>query len=131
MELTVLALSFIALLVLGVPVAFSIGLASVATIMAAYNEVDGQPPHANKGLLDGLLRGQLGFRGMIVSDYFGIAELNRKHHVVADLRETGRRALRAGVDIELPGDKEPLTTLTARRVHGRWLLQDYPDELTP
>src|SRR6187431_3422985 len=35
MELTVLALSFIALLVLGVPVAFSIGLASVATIMAA------------------------------------------------------------------------------------------------
>ena len=35
MELTILSLSFLALLVLGVPVAFSIGLASVATVLYA------------------------------------------------------------------------------------------------
>ena len=35
MELTVLGLSFTALLLLGVPVAFAIGLSSVATIIAA------------------------------------------------------------------------------------------------
>jgi len=57
--------------------------------MASYNEVDGQPSHGNAWLLDDLLRKQWGYRGMIVSDSFGIAELDRKHHVVAELREAG------------------------------------------
>ena len=67
--------------------------------MPSYNEVDGIPSHANRWLLGSVLRGEWGFRGFIVSDYFGVAELERKHHVVADLRdgrtqgaELGRRS---------------------------------------
>jgi beta-glucosidase len=76
--------------------------AGVATVMASYNEVDGVPSHANRWLLNDLLRGQWGFTGVVVSDYFGVAELERKHHVVADLPEAGRKALLAGVDLEVP-----------------------------
>ena len=84
--------------------------ADLATIMASYNEVDGQPPHGNKALLDDLLRREIGFKGMIVSDYFGIAELQKRHHVVVDVREAGRRAIEAGIDIELP-EPEAFTRL--------------------
>ena len=67
--------------------------ANVATVMASYNEVDGIPSHANHWLLTDLLRGEWKFPGLVVSDYFGIAELERKHHVVATLPEAGRVAL--------------------------------------
>ncbi|HXT97271.1 MAG TPA: glycoside hydrolase family 3 N-terminal domain-containing protein [Polyangia bacterium] len=76
--------------------------ANVATVMASYNEVDGIPSHANHWLLTDLLRGEWKFPGLVVSDYFGIAELERKHHVVASLPEAGRVALEAGVDLEVP-----------------------------
>jgi beta-glucosidase len=76
--------------------------AGVGSAMASYNEVDGIPSHANRWLLDEVLRGEWGFTGLVVSDYFGVAELERKHHVVADLRAAGRKALESGVDVELP-----------------------------
>jgi beta-glucosidase len=76
--------------------------AAVASVMASYNEVDGVPSHANRWLLRDLLRGEWGFQGLVVSDYFGVAELERKHHVVPDLRLAGRKALLSGVDMELP-----------------------------
>jgi beta-glucosidase len=76
--------------------------AGVLSIMASYNEVDGLPSHANRWLLRDLLRGEWGFSGLVVSDYFGVAELQRKHHVAFDLRAAGRKALESGVDIELP-----------------------------
>jgi beta-glucosidase len=76
--------------------------AHVETVMASYNELDGVPSHANRWLLRDLLRGEWNFPGLVVSDYFGVAELERKHHVVANLTEAGRTALAAGVDLELP-----------------------------
>jgi beta-glucosidase len=84
--------------------------ANVASVMASYNEVDGIPSHANRWLLRDLLRGEWGFSGMVVSDYFGVAELDRKHHVVEDLRAAGRKAIEAGVDLELP-EPEGFATL--------------------
>jgi len=76
--------------------------AGVGSVMASYNEIDGIPAHANRWLLDDVLRGEWRFGGLVVSDYFGVAELERKHHVVADLPAAGRKALETGVDIELP-----------------------------
>ena len=74
----------------------------VQTVMASYNEIDGIPSHSNKRLLDGILRQEWGFPGLVVSDYFGITELRKIHHVV-DTNETGARvALESGVDLELP-----------------------------
>ena len=92
--------------------------ANVASVMASYNEVDGIPAHANQWLLTDLLRGEWKFSGLVVSDYFGIAELERKHHVVATLPEAGRAALEAGVDLEVP-QIEGFATLAADVKAGR------------
>jgi beta-glucosidase len=73
------------------------------TVMASYNEIDGIPSHSNKHLLTDILRGEWGFQGLVVSDYFGIAELIRVHHVVADNTAAAKLALESGVDMELPG----------------------------
>jgi beta-glucosidase len=76
--------------------------AAVASVMASYNELDGIPSHANHWLLGDVLRGEWGFHGLVVSDYFGVKELEQKHHVVADLTAAGRKAIEAGVDLEVP-----------------------------
>jgi beta-glucosidase len=79
----------------------------VASVMASYNEVDGVPSHASEWLLRDLLRGEWGFKGFVVSDYYAIWELNDRpdthsHWVAADKREACILAVRAGVNIELP-----------------------------
>lgn len=76
--------------------------ASVQTVMASYNEIDGIPSHSNTHLLTEILRQEWGFGGMVVSDYFGIDELRRLHHIVGNKEDAAKIALEAGVDIELP-----------------------------
>ena len=76
--------------------------AGVGSVMASYNEIDGIPSHSNKHLLDGILRQEWGFRGMVVSDYFGITQLRTLHHVVDSDAAAAKMALEAGVDVELP-----------------------------
>lgn len=72
------------------------------SVMPSYNEIDGVPSHANKWLLGTVLRQEWGFQGFAASDYDGVVELWRRHHVAADKAEAARLALEAGVDIELP-----------------------------
>lgn len=74
----------------------------VQTVMASYNEIDGIPSHSNKHLLDGILRHEWGFDGLVVSDYFGITELRTIHHVVESDDQAAQLAIESGVDIELP-----------------------------
>jgi beta-glucosidase len=84
------------------PFAAAVQQAHVGTVMASYNEIDGVPSHANKHLLKDVLRQEWGFDGLLVSDYFGISELIKIHHVAGTPAEAARMALDAGVDIELP-----------------------------
>jgi beta-glucosidase len=70
--------------------------------MPSYNEIDGIPSHGNVQLLTRILRQEWGFEGVVVSDYFGIDELRKLHHVVANKEDAAKMALEAGVDIELP-----------------------------
>src|SRR5690606_8171883 len=71
-------------------------------VMASYNEIDGLPSHANNWLLKDVLRGEMGFKGAVVSDYRAIEELHELHHVEPDSLHAAARALRAGVDFDLP-----------------------------
>jgi beta-glucosidase len=71
-------------------------------LMPSYNEVDGIPSHANQWLLQKVLRGEWGFTGLIVSDYYGIDQLASRHHVATDKTDAALQAIQAGVDIELP-----------------------------
>jgi beta-glucosidase len=77
--------------------------AGVAAIMPAFTDLAGIPMTANKALLRHYLRDQLGFDGVLVSDYNAIGELLR-HGVAADLPEAAAQALKAGVDIDMMAD---------------------------
>jgi len=76
--------------------------AGVMSVMASYNEIDGVPSHANKWLLEKVLRQEWAFKGHVVSDYYAIPQLRDLHHVAGDKEEAARVALESGVDIELP-----------------------------
>jgi beta-glucosidase len=81
--------------------------AGAISVMASYNEVDGVPSHANRWLLRDLLRGEWGFTGYVVSDYYAIWELGYRpdthgHFVAHDKKEACALAVAAGVNIELP-----------------------------
>lgn len=72
------------------------------SVMQSYSDVDGIPAHADERLLTGLLRDELGFTGIVVSDYFGISFLDDWHGIAGSTGEAAALALRAGVDVELP-----------------------------
>ncbi len=78
---------------------------NIRAVMPSYNEIDGIPSHANKWLLTTILRGEWGFKGVTVSDYFAIHEMITRHHLVIDDTEAAYRAVKAGVDIETPDDQ--------------------------
>jgi beta-glucosidase len=66
--------------------------------MAAYNEIDGIPCHANPRLLKEILRERLGFKGFVMAD--GIA-VDRLAEMTGDVEKAGALALQSGVDISL------------------------------
>jgi beta-glucosidase len=75
-------------------------VAGTAAIMPAFIDIAGAPMTANAPLLKGWLRGDLGFGGVVISDYNAIAEL-LKHGVARDVVEAAALALNAGVDIDM------------------------------
>lgn len=76
--------------------------AGALSVMPAYHEIDGVPCHANRWLLTDLLRGEWGFKGIVVSDYFAVRQLESVHRVAERDLDAAIQALEAGVDVELP-----------------------------
>jgi beta-glucosidase len=76
--------------------------AGVRSVMNAYHELDGEVVAASRAIMTDLLRGALGFNGVVVSDYGAISMLQSFHHIAPDLRTAAAQALRAGIDLELP-----------------------------
>ena len=88
--------------VYAMPFEAAIREAGLASVMNSYAEIDGVPLGCSRELLHDLLRGPLGFDGVVVSDYFTVTTLMNYHHVAADEAEAARLALEAGMDVELP-----------------------------
>lgn len=84
------------------PFAAAIHEANIASVMNAYQELDGIPAGSDKSLLTDLLRGELGFKGVVVADYFTINMFADYHKVAADKSEAAKLGLEAGIDVELP-----------------------------
>lgn len=84
------------------PFEAAIKRANAVAVMPSYNEIDGVPSHANSWLLKKILREEMGFKGAVVSDYWGIQQMETIHHIEPDPLSAGVRALRAGVDFDLP-----------------------------
>ncbi|HKV41724.1 MAG TPA: glycoside hydrolase family 3 N-terminal domain-containing protein [Blastocatellia bacterium] len=68
--------------------------------MAAYSELDGIPCAADKWLLSGVLRGEWGFKGIVISDLGAIRFLETTHHVSSSPKDSIRQAIEAGVDVQ-------------------------------
>lgn len=76
--------------------------AGLATIMNSYPELDGEVVAASKNILTNLLREQLGFDGLVVSDYEAILMIHNFHNAAPDKATAGKLAIEAGIDVELP-----------------------------
>ncbi len=71
------------------------------TIMINSGEINGVPVHASHYILTEILRDELGFEGIAVSDFEDIIRLHTKHHVAATPKEAVKMAVLAGVDMSM------------------------------
>ncbi len=76
--------------------------AGLRSIMNAYPELDGDLVAASRLVLTDILRNKLGFEGMVVSDYDSISMIHYLYRVAPNPRVAAVKALRAGIDVELP-----------------------------
>jgi len=74
--------------------------AGAATIMSAFNALNGVPSTENSFLLQDVLRNEWGFDGLVVSDYTAVMEL-RNHGIAQDAATAAQKALLAGVDVDM------------------------------
>lgn len=69
-------------------------------LMTSFNTVNSVPPSGNKWLMRDLLREEWGFDGVVISDWGAVKELI-PHGVAEDMSEAAKKAIIAGVDIEM------------------------------
>jgi beta-glucosidase len=77
--------------------------AGAATLMSAFNSINGIPASADPLTLTQILRNQWGFDGFVVSDWAAVGEL-LNHAIAADGATAARKALEAGVDMDTESD---------------------------
>lgn len=78
--------------------------AGAASIMPAYNEIDGVPCTTNRELLEGVLRGEWGFDGLVITDCGAIDMLASGHDTADGGEDAAVQAIRAGIDMEMSGE---------------------------
>ncbi|SFR65325.1 beta-glucosidase BglX [Halogeometricum limi] len=74
--------------------------AGVGSVMNAFNLYERIPASGNEKLVNDLLRDELGFENLVVSDWNSFGEL-RNHGVASDLREVARACIEAGSDVDM------------------------------
>jgi beta-glucosidase len=74
--------------------------AGAATLMPAFNELDGVPATANHNLLQQILKKEWGFQGLIISDYGAVRE-TINHGVAEDGKMAAELCLEAGTDLDM------------------------------
>lgn len=88
----------------------------VGSIMASFNELEGIPATGNRWLQTEVLRNQWGFKGLNVSDYTGISEMEA--HGLGNLQQVSALALKAGIDMDMVSEGF-LTTLEKSLKEGK------------
>jgi beta-glucosidase len=83
------------------PFQAAISEAGLASVMNSYGTLDGEMIITSKHILDDLLRDEMGFNGILVTDYMSI---NRAvdYHTQESALSAGIATLKAGMDVELP-----------------------------
>jgi beta-glucosidase len=71
-----------------------------ASVMCAYNSINGQPACVNEFLLEDQLRGKWGFKGYVVSDCEAVLNIYSGHHFTKSQPEASALAVKRGMDNE-------------------------------
>ena len=74
--------------------------AGARLVMSSFNTLERVPSTGNRKLMREILRGKMGFQGVLISDYAAVKELIA-HGLAKDEAEAARLALEAGVDIDM------------------------------
>lgn len=101
--------------VYAVPFEMAIRVGGARAVMPAYNAVDGVPISGSRSHLTGLLRDELGFDGLVISDLAAVSQLQTKHGTAEDLAQAFAQALRAGVDLDLDNQVSSAEVVAAVR----------------
>ena len=75
--------------------------AGASTVMVNSGEINGTPVHASKYLLTDVLRKELGFQGVIVTDWEDIIRLHTRHNVARTPMDAVAMAVNAGIDMSM------------------------------
>lgn len=75
--------------------------AGVSTVMINSGEINGVPVHGSKYYLTDILRGELGFKGVAVSDWEDVIRLHTRHKTASSPKEAVRQAVEAGLDMSM------------------------------
>jgi beta-glucosidase len=75
--------------------------AGAASIMVNSADINGVPAHVNKWILTDLLREEMGFEGVVVTDWEDIGYLVSRHKVATDFKDAIRQAINAGIDMAM------------------------------
>jgi beta-glucosidase len=86
----------------GKPFEAAIRKAKLASVMNSYTAIDNDPIIISKAILTDLLRGEMGFNGVTVSDYAAINRVKDIFKITDDSTKAGILAIEAGMDVELP-----------------------------
>lgn len=73
--------------------------AGARTLMVNSSEINGVPVHASKYLLTDVLRKELKFDGIVISDWQDVNFLHTRHHVAATEKDAVELAVNAGIDM--------------------------------
>ncbi len=73
--------------------------AGMLGVMSSYNDYDGVPVQGSYYWLTTRLRGEMGFRGYVVSDSDAVEYLYTKHHTAKDMKEAVRQSVEAGLNV--------------------------------
>jgi beta-glucosidase len=92
-------------------------------VMATYPAIDGVPTHASAKILTHILREQLGFDGLVLSEGGGIGT-SVYEHVAASQKEAGQIALRAGVDVGISYEPGYMKSLIESVEEGKASMSD-------
>ena len=102
--------------------------AGASTVMINSGEINGIPVHSSKYLLTDVLRGELGFKGVIVTDWEDVIRLHTRHKVAATPKEAVRIAVESGIDMSMVPNDYSFYTLLLELVKERTISSDRIDE---
>jgi beta-glucosidase len=87
-------------------------------VMATYPSIDGVPTHASEFLLTEILRNEMGFEGLVLSEGGGITTIVYEH-LAASQKEAGALALKAGVDVGISFEEAYLRPMIENVKEGK------------